>query len=170
MLRKPSALVADRRANAVIELAITMPVLVMALFGVVTGGLIFDRYMTVAQVARVGASMLARGANFALDENKDLLLRGQELSIARTSGDGVVYLTRVVQAPAGTANEGLLVIAERHTIGDPSFAASAVGQPSPATLPLGESMYISEVFHSAESIRFGPVWPDPMRLSAQAYF
>jgi hypothetical protein len=158
--------------------------------------------MTVVQVGRTGASMFARGTNFALDENKDLLLFGQELGITRTGGEGVIYLTRVVLAPSGTANDGQLVIAERHVIGDASFKASVIGKPDDAiwpnpdktaptgdvkdyfeepsavaavpaalqTLPIGESMYIAEVYHEASSLNFGNVWGDSGRMSAIAYF
>ncbi|MCB1021253.1 MAG: pilus assembly protein [Bryobacterales bacterium] len=204
MFRRPkfSPALNCRRGNAVAELALCMPVLVFALLGVVSGGLVFDRYMTVVQLSRNAASMYSRGTNFALDDNKDLLLLGQELSITRNGGDGVIYLTRVVLAPAGTANEGQLVVAERHLIGNPAFAASAVGQPNPSiwpnpdkpaptgevkdyfqdpsavatvpaalmTLPLGESMYIAEVYHSSDGLRFGDVWRDTGRMSAVAYF
>lgn len=191
-----------RRGNAVVELAITMPVLVFALFGVVTGGLVFDRYMTVVQLSRNAASMFSRGTNFALDNNKDLLLFGQELDITRDGGDGVIYLSRVVLAPDGTPNQGQLVVAERHVVGDPDFASSAIGTPNqsiwpdpgkpaptgdvknyfqhpsavaavPAaltTLPLGESMFIAEVYHSADSLSFGKVWGNAKRMSAIAYF
>ncbi len=191
-----------RRGNAVAELAITMPVLVLALFGVVTGGLVFDRYMTVVQLSRNAASMFSRGANFALDDNKNLLLFGQELDITLNGGDGVIYLTRVVLAPVGTPNDGQLVIAERHVIGDANFHASHIGAPSssiwpdpdkppptgdvkdyfqdpsavasvpPAlmTLPLGESMYIAEVYHAADKLNIGDFWGDAKRMSAIAYF
>jgi hypothetical protein len=192
----------NRRGNAVVELAITMPVLVLALFGVVTGGMVFDRYMTVVQLSRIGASMFSRGTNFALDENKDLLLLGQGLEVTRNGGEGVVYLTRLVLAPSGTANDGQLVIAERHVIGNPNFAASAIGAPSSniwpnpdkvgptgdvkdyfndvsavatvpgslLTLPIGESMYVAEVYHTAEGLTFGDVWGGSRRMSAIAYF
>ena len=204
MTRRPNnpSLRLGRRGNAVVELAITMPVLVLALFGVVTGGMVFDRYMTVVQLSRNAASMFSRGTNFALDDNKNLLLLGQELDITISCGGGVVFLTRVVLAPAGTANDGQLVIAERHAIGDLNFASSAIGTPNsniwphpdkPAptgdvkdyfedasavanvpsaltTLPLGESMYIAEVYHAADNINIGDVWGDSKRMSAIAYF
>jgi hypothetical protein len=205
MFRRPNplqSLLRSRRGNAVVELAIVMPALVATLFGVVSGGLVFDRYMTVVQLSRNGASMFSRGMNFALDQNKDLLLLGQELEITRNSGEGVAYLTRVVMAPAGKGNEGQLVIAERHVIGNPNFAPSAVGRPDdliwpdpdksgptgdvkdyfdepsavatvPAalmTLPLGESMYISEVYHTSQGLTFGRFWKDSGRMSAIAYF
>jgi hypothetical protein len=108
----------------------------------------------------------------------------------------------VVLAPAGTGNDGQLVISERHVIGDPNFASSVIGAPSstiwpdpdkpaptgavkdyyddssavasvPAallTLPLGESMFIAEVYHTADGLNFGRVWGDIRHMSAIAYF
>lgn len=192
----------DTRANAFVELALTLPVLTVMLFGVVTGGLVFDRYMTVVQLSRNSAGMMARGTNFAIDANKQLLLTGQTLDITLNSGGGVIYLTRLTPAAPGSSNEGEVVIAERHVIGDPAFHASRLGQPASAvwpnpddqspngdvkdfneeasavatvpatlsTLPLGESMFVAEIYHTAESIRFGRAWRDPMLLSSVTYF
>jgi Flp pilus assembly protein TadG len=66
----------DRRGNAIVELAIALPVLTMTMFGVISGGLIFDRYMTVVQLARTGASVFSRGTDFSKTANKNLLLLG----------------------------------------------------------------------------------------------
>ena len=203
MCRRPTSdRSSSRRGNAVVELAICMPVLVFTLFGVVSGGLVFDRYMTVVQTGRNAASMFSRGTNFAKDDNKDLLLFGQGLDITRTGGNGVIYLSRVVMAPSGTPNDGQLVIAERHVIGNSGYVASSIGQPSPTiwpnpdkpapngdvknyfddpsavaavpaalmTLPLGESMYVAEVYHATDGLKFGNVWNDSGRMSAISYF
>ncbi|MBI1357200.1 MAG: hypothetical protein GC160_22905 [Acidobacteria bacterium] len=195
-------LLRNNRGNAFVELALTLPVLTLMLFGVITGGLVFDRYMTVVQLCRNAAGMMARGANFALATNKQLLLTGQNLEITANGGNGVIYLTRVTVAPPGTANEGEIVIAERHVIGNPNFRPSVLGSPASAiwpnpdkpaptgdvkdfneepsavanvpaalsTLPLGESMYVAEIYHSAESIRFGRAWRDPLQMSSVTYF
>ena len=195
-------LLTNNRANSFVEFALTLPVLTLMLFGVVTGGLVFDRYMTIVQLSRNAAGMLARGTNFALDNNKRLLLTGQSLDMTIDSGSGVIYLTRVTLAPPGSANEGQAVIAERHVIGNASYRASVLGSPasgvwpnpdkpapngdvknyndepsavarvpaSLSTLPPGESMYVAEIYHSAESIRFGRAWRDPLGMSAVTYF
>ncbi len=186
-----------------VELAIGLPVLTLLMFGVISGGLIFDRYMTVVQLARTGASVFSRGTDFSVTANKNLLLLGSEaLGITATGGNGVIYLTRVQLAPPGSDNEGKLVIAERHVIGDPTFRTSYVGTPDddiwpdpdeplpnglvddrndepsavanvPSTLntlPLGESMFIVEVYHRSEDLRFGPAWGDSSLMSAKVYF
>lgn len=193
----------DTRGNAMVELALGLPVLTITMFGVITGGLIFDRYMTVVQLARTGASVFSRGTDFSVTANKDLLLIGSEaLGMTANGGNGVMYLTRVQMATPGSANEGRLVMAERHVIGDPAFHSSYVGAPSnqiwpdpdeplpngmvdnrnndisaratvPATLntlPLGESMFIVEVYHRSNELRFGSVWGNSSTMAAKVYF
>jgi hypothetical protein len=186
-----------------VELAIALPVLTLLMFGVISGGLIFDRYMTVVQLARTGASVFSRGTDFSVTANKTLLLLGSEaLGITAAGGNGVIYLTRVQLATPGSDNEGELVMAERHVIGDPAFHTSYVGtpdssiwpdpdEPSPNglvddrndeptavanvpatldTLPLGESMFIVEVYHRSDDLRFGSAWGNSSLMSAKVYF
>jgi TadE-like protein len=200
MMKLSKNLRRDQRGSAMIELAIGLPTLIMLMFGVVTGGLVFDRYMTVVQLARTGASIFSRGTDFSITANKNLLLLGSEaLGITADAGDGVVYLTRVQKATPGSTNDGRLVIAERDVIGDPAFHASYVGTPNsqiwpdpdeplpnglvddrnnqptaiatvPATLntlPLGESMFIVEVYHRASELRFGTVWGESGLMAAK---
>jgi hypothetical protein len=193
----------DETGNALVEFGLCFPVLILLLFGVVTGGLALDRYMTVLQLGRTGASMMSRGVDFNSTQNKQLFLRGAaDLGINLNSGRGVIYLTRLEKAPPGTAKDGLLVIAERYVIGNTSVAASSVGQPDgsiwpdstnpnpngdvrdrnnqdsavasvPATLnslALGESMFVAEVYASADGILFGDVWGANPRLASVVYF
>lgn len=193
----------DETGNALVEFSLTFPVLVLLLFGVVTGGLALDRYMTVLQLGRTGASMMSRGVDFNSTQNKQLFLRGaSDLGIDVNSGRGVIYLTRVEKGAPGTANDGQMVIAERYVIGDPAIAASVVGQPNagiwpdptnpntngdvkdrnnepsavattPATLAslaLGESMFVAEVYASADGVLFGNVWGSNPRLASIVYF
>lgn len=126
----------DETGNALVEFGLCFPVLILTLFGVVTGGLALDRYMTVLQLGRTGASMMSRGVDFNSTQNKQLFLRGAaDLGIDLNSGRGVVYLTRLEKAPPGTANDGLMVIAERYVIGNTSIAPSSIGQPSASIWP-----------------------------------
>jgi Flp pilus assembly protein TadG len=96
----------DETGNALVEFGLCFPVLILLLFGVVTGGLALDRYMTVLQLGRTGASMMSRGVDFNSTQNKQLFLRGAaDLGINLNSGRGVIYLTRQPPGPqqAGTA-------------------------------------------------------------------
>jgi hypothetical protein len=193
----------DETGNALVEFGLCFPVLVLLLFGVVTGGLALDRYMTVLQLGRTGASMMSRGVDFNSTLNKQLFLRGAaDLGITLNAGRGVVYLTRIEKAPPGTDNDGLMVIAERYVIGNTAIASSSIGQPAgsiwpdptnpnpngdvrdrnneptavattPATLAslaLGESMYVAEVYAGADGILFGNVWGANPRLASVVYF
>lgn len=202
-MNKQRKLLGNERGSAIIELALSLPVGILLMFGVVTGGLVLDRYMTVNQLARTGASVFSRGTDFSVTANKNLLLLGSEvLGITANSGNGVIYLTRVQQGLPGTANASEVVIAERHVIGDPAFHTSSVGQPNsqiwpdpdeptpnglvddrnnqasavatvPAglgTLPLGESMFVVEVYHRANELRFGDVWGDSSMMASRVFF
>lgn len=193
-----------RDGNAIVEFAVCLPVLVVALFTVVTGGFWFDRYMTVLQLGRTGASMFARGMNFSADANKDLLLMAsQGLSMQKTGGKGVIYLTRLVQAPPGSANDGQMVVAERFVIGDSAIRPSKIGTPSGSiwpdttqplpngdvqnyqdepsavatvpssimTLPLGESMFVTEVYHDSQDLNFGKSFiTTPLQMATTVYY
>jgi hypothetical protein len=202
-MKKLRTLLADDCGSAIIELALSLPVAILLMFGVVTGGLILDRYMTVNQLARTGASVFSRGTDFSVTANKNLLLLGSDvLGMTANSGSGVMYLTRVQQGLPGTTNADKLVIAERHIIGDPQFHTSSVGTPNnqiwpdpneptpnglvddrnnqqsaiaivPAglgTLPLGESMFIVEVYHSDNNLRFGNVWGESSVMASRVFF
>lgn len=123
-------------ANAMIEFAVALPLLLMLVLGVLTAGVALDRYITVIQLGRNAASMFARDMDFSVDKNKDLLLKAAGgMSMTRSGGRGVIYLTRVTKAPAGTANAGQLVIAERYVIGNASLASSSIGQPAAQIWP-----------------------------------
>ena len=202
-MQKLRSLSSDERGSAIIELALSLPVSILLMFGVVTGGLVLDRYMTVNQLARTGASVFSRGTDFSVTANKNLLLLGSEaLRITANSGDGVIYFTRVQQGLPGTTNADVVVISERHVIGDADFHASSIGEPDAAiwpdpnepmpngliddrnnqpsavatvpiglgSLPLGESMFIVEVYHQADELRFGDVWGGSSMMASRVFF
>ncbi len=118
---------ATRRGGAVVELAVSMPMLVMLSMGVLSAGLTLDRYLAVQQIGRNTASMFSRDTDFSLESNKELVLRAATgMQMTTTGGQGVIYLSRVVLAPTGTANANSLVVAEHHVIGNSSLAPSTV--------------------------------------------
>ena len=124
-------LIADKRGSALVELGLVAPVATVILFGVVSGGMVLDRYMTVQQLARNAASMFSRGTDFSKTANQDLLLESARgLTIDNSSGKGVIILTRVEVSPEGTGNAGKVVIAERHVIGNADYAPSRFGKPN----------------------------------------
>lgn len=186
------------QGNAMVETALTLPVMILMLFGVFSGGIILERYMTVLQLTRNGAAMFSRGADFSTSDTKQHLLRGADgLNMTLTGGDGVIYLTRIVKADPGTANEDLGVIAERHVVGQASYKSSALGTPASgimqsdgtvtdpmneptavatvpstlvAALPYGTSMHVVEVFHDSSELVLSDMWPSNGQMAAFAYF
>jgi len=202
MRKRLLTLYQDTTGSAFVELGVSLPLITFMLFGVVTGALVFDRYMTIVQLGRNAAGMMSRGMDFSREANKNLLLTGQTLDLSATGGAGVIYLTRITVAPSGTRNAGQTVMAERHVIGDASYRTSSLGEPSAsiwpdpsnnqpngdvkdyneepsavvsvpqalATLPPGESMFVAEVYHSAEALRFGRAWGAPASISTVIYF
>lgn len=184
-----------RRGQSVIEFAVSLPFLVLIVVGTFAVGMLLDRHMTVTQLVRNSGNMFARGIDFSLDANKAVVLRAATgMNMTINSGDGVVFLSLVVIAPPGSGdNEGLPVIAQRYTIGDPQVANSNIGSPpvngdgtvpdffndidARATLPAAitnelqanERVFVSEVFHEPKQLLFpGIVAPEIM--SAVAYF
>jgi hypothetical protein len=124
------------RGSAVIEMALILPLLLLIIFGALTGGMALERYLSVLQVVRYAGSMYARGTDFSVQSNKGLLLMGAgSLGITATGGDGVIYLSAVVKAAPSTRNANQLVVAERFVIGDASFASSRIGSPSASIWP-----------------------------------
>ena len=112
-----------------------LPVLVMLMFGVLAGSIALERYYTVLQLARTGGSMYARGVDWLVQTNRDTLLRTAGAMDVVQGGDAVIYFSRVTPAAAGSANDGNLVVVERHVIGEPGIQASLVAQPSAAVWP-----------------------------------
>ena len=125
-----------RRGTAVMEFALVMPIMLIVSFLALGGGLMVTRYLSVIQLARNAGNMLSRDTDFAVVQNKQLLLMAaNNLNMSVSGGQGVAYLSTVVKAPSGTANAGQLVVAQRFVIGNESLASSRVGTPSSAIWP-----------------------------------
>jgi hypothetical protein len=124
------------RGSAVVEMALMLPLLLLVIFGALTGSLALDRYLGILQFVRYAGSMYARGTDFSVESNKDLLLMGAGgMGITATGGTGVIYLSVVVKAMPGTMNADRLVVAERFVVGNSSFASSRIGTPSASIWP-----------------------------------
>lgn len=182
----------SRRGSALVEFAISFPFLSLLTIGTFAVGVTIDRYLTVAQLVRDGGNMYARGVDFSADQNKQLLLMAASgMGMTTTGGNGVLYLSTVVEGDSG-ANRGVPVIAHRIVIGDSSFAASSAGMPTTvqangdvsnantdsaarAQLPTGltvtgnERIFVAEVFHKPVGIQF-PGFFAPTRIYSRAFF
>ncbi len=183
---------ADRKAQAIGEFAICLPFLVLISVGTFALGVVIDRHLTVTQLVRNAGNMYARGVDFTLQQNKQLILQaadGMQMTVA--GGQGVIYLSTVIVAQTGD-NLGLPVVSERIVIANASMAQSKVGMPAAvlsngevvdydndpqarATLPAGvtlannERVYVAEVFHNPVNLSFEGIFV-PQGLYSVAFF
>ncbi len=138
----------DRRGSAVIEFALTLPILVSLVLGVFMMGLTVIRGISVVQVTRDTAQMFARGLDFSIAANQDIVVRlAAGLNMQRTSGDGTVILSQIMyigdeQCAAGGFPEGDTrcvnrywpVFLRRIVIGNASLRESNFGTPNPGLI------------------------------------
>lgn len=137
-----------------IEFALVLPFLVLALLGVVGVGLTLSRGIQVTQVARDTGHMFFDGVDFSLAGNQQIVGRlayGMGLAsngqgVIDTNGNGTVILSQIIKVGAiectnaGYAtvfvcpNYNQLVIEKRIVIGNSGLRTSAFGTPSAAVL------------------------------------
>lgn len=132
------------RGSAVIEFALTLPILVSLVLGVFMMGLTVIRGISVVQVTRDTAQMFARGLDFSNPANQDIVVRlTAGLNMQRTGGDGTVILSQVMyigdeQCAAGgypigdtrCVNRNWPVFLRRIVIGNASLRESNFGTPN----------------------------------------
>lgn len=130
-----------QRGNSIIEFALVSMFLVPLLLGTVNVGMNLTRAVQVNQVSRDAGHMFARFVDFSLDNNQNIIVRlAYGLGMERTSGNGRVTLTRVMQigdiecAAGGLdvgqcTNYGLPVITQQIVIGDNTKRSSNLGEP-----------------------------------------
>lgn len=140
-IRKASRrLRSDSGANVMFEFAISLPFLVLMVVGTFAVGLMFDRSLTQGQLARNAANMYARGIRFNTVATQQLLVNaatGMNMQLDGT-GDTVVYLTTLTRvrsdancvvggASVPCGNRGLIVMAQRFSVGNTSIGPSIFG-------------------------------------------
>ena len=179
-----------RAGSAVIEFALTLPILISLTLGVFMMGLTVVRGISVVQVTRDTAQMFARGLNFAYAGNQDVVVRlAAGLGMTRTGGNGVVILSQVMyvgdqQCAAGgfpvgdtrCTNRYWPVIIRRIVIGNASLRQSNFGTPNPSLIGsegwLSQGAYLTDV--STRAVGFLSLIPDmaPGQLAymVESYF
>ena len=179
-VRRSRSLIGRRNGQVIFEFAFAFPFLLVVLLGGVIVGLILDRQVAVAQLVRNAGNMYARDFDFEPNTNKQVLLRAASgLDIQIDGGSGIIYLSTVRIAPAGSgANAGLPVVVERFVIGNSAISDSSIAMPTAlgngrvvdpyddeaakATLPQslvdsmieGDRIFVSEVMHAAADLTF----------------
>jgi hypothetical protein len=132
--------------NSLIEFALGFALLLPLYVWMLVYGLDLKRLMEVSQVSRDAGHMYARGVDFSLPGNQDVLVRlAAGMNMTRTGGAGVVILSRVLKvgsqectdggiAVASCTNLGQTVFTQRIVIGNVSLHASKIGTPPGALL------------------------------------
>lgn len=135
-----------RRGNALIEFALAFALLLPLYVWMLVFGLDLRRMMQTSQVSRDAGHMFARGVDFSLPGNQDVLVRlAAGMNMTRTGGAGVVILTRLLKvgaqectdggiAVASCSNLGQTVVTQRLVVGNSSLQASKVASPNNALL------------------------------------
>ncbi|MGB9610198.1 MAG: hypothetical protein ACPL7M_04440 [Bryobacteraceae bacterium] len=135
--------------NSLIEFALGFALLMPLYVWMLIYGLDLKHLMQVSQVSRDAGHMYARGVDFSLPGNQDVLVRlAAGMRMTRTGGAGVVILTRVLKVGAqdctdggialsSCSNLGQAVITQRIVVGNPSLRPSKIGTP-PASLLLAD--------------------------------
>jgi hypothetical protein len=130
-----------RRGNAIIEFALSFALLMPLYVWMLVYGLDLKRMMQTNQVSRDAGHMYARGVDFSLPGNQDIIVRlAAGLNLTRTGGSGVVILSRVMKiGPAECTDGGVPlsqcvnlnqpVITQRIVIGNKSLRPSRIGTP-----------------------------------------
>jgi hypothetical protein len=199
-------LAAGSAGQSVVEFAVALPFLVLMGIGTFAVGIIIDRHLTVGQLVRNGGNMFARGVSFVSDQNKQFLVDAADgMGMTLNGGNAVVYLSLLQRVPSsaqcggGTCtNAGLIVIAQRFSVGNTSLAASKFGMPSqldaegnhldpfgtsearatnvPASLNSASSglqpneiVYVVESFHTPSTIAFPGIF-SPQMMYSRAFF
>ncbi len=137
---------ARRRGNALIEFALALSLLLPLYVWMLVFGLDLRRMMQTGQVSRDAGHMYARGVDFSLPGNQDVLVRlAAGMNMTRTGGAGVVILTTLLKVgaqectdggvPLGSCtNLGQTVVTQRIVVGNASLGASKVASPPAALL------------------------------------
>lgn len=130
-----------RRGNALIEFALALSLLLPLYVWMLVFGLDLRRMMQTGQVSRDAGHMYARGVDFSLPGNQDVLVRlAAGMNMTRTGGSGVVILTRLLKvgtqectdggiAVASCTNLGKTVVTQRVVVGNASLKPSKVASP-----------------------------------------
>jgi hypothetical protein len=138
--------------SAVIEMALILPLLLFIIFTALTCSMGLERYLSGLQVVRYAGSMYARGTDFSVLSNQNLLLMGASgLGITAAGGNGAICLSAVRMATTG----GNLEIAEHFVIGNPSYArCSTAGEVQAiyGSIEMNQRIYVVELSYSLASI------------------
>ncbi len=146
----------SERGNALIEFALAFALLMPLYVWMLVFGLDLRRMMQTGQVSRDAGHMYARGVDFSLAGNQEVLVRlAAGMNMTRTGGAGVVILTRLLKvgeqdcADGGISvgsctNLGQPVVTQRIVVGNAGLKPSLVATPDGGLLQSDGSVIPSD--------------------------
>ncbi|MGQ9917793.1 MAG: hypothetical protein ACUVS7_10285 [Bryobacteraceae bacterium] len=109
-----------QRGNALIEFALAFALLLPLYVWMLVFGLDLKRMMQTGQVSRDAGHMYARGVDFSLVGNQEVLVRlAAGMNMTRTGGSGVVILTRLLKVGAQDCTDGGIAVGSCSNLGQP---------------------------------------------------
>jgi Flp pilus assembly protein TadG len=136
--RKPSR---NEKGNALLEFAAVSIVVIPLFFGMVGAGIQLGRMNEAVQICRDAAHMYARGVDFSLTSNKNILVTlANGTGMTASGGNGVVIMSQIVQVyqadctAAGLSNSqctnlNQVVFINRIVTGNAALRSSNYGTP-----------------------------------------
>lgn len=181
-----------RRGSFLVEFAIAASLLVLLSCGVFAVGINLDRYLAVMHLAQFASDVYRSSAHLDQAAVKQVLLKGTTgLGITAAGGQGVVYLSQISLASAGS-NNGFPVITHRIVLGNAALEASSLGTPltvdaqghvsdyesdtsARAALPTGVTVVDGQTLYAVEVVESGTEtafegWLAVSRMRAKSFF
>ncbi len=134
------------RGNSLIEFALAFALLMPLYVWMLVFGFDLKRMMQTMQVSRDAGHMYARGVDFSLAGNQEVLVRlAAGMNMTRTGGAGVVILTRLLKvgeqdcfdggiSVGACLNLGQTVVTQRLVVGNAGLQSSQVASPPDSLL------------------------------------
>ena len=163
---------AGERGNAMLELAVVAPFLLLTLFGTLSLGIMLGRSVQVDQVCRDLAHMYVDGVDFTQTTNQNIAVQlAQGTGMTAAGGNGVVIFSRVMTVyqvdcdaagyTGSCGNLGQCVVTQRVYIGNQSLRASSFATPTSALMDasgnISSSGYLQGTNNSVQTSGFAPL-------------
>jgi len=132
----------NQKGNALLEFAIVSIVIIPLFFGMVGVGVNLGHMNQVLQITRDAGHMYAKGVDFSVAANQNILVNlATGTGFAATGGNGVMMFSEVIQVyladctaagytSSNCTNLNKLVFTNRIVVGDSTIRASNYGTPS----------------------------------------
>lgn len=159
------------KGTAVVEFALSAPLLVLAFLGTTGLGITLGRSIHAVQYCRDLAHMYADGIDFSVTANKDLAVRLSQMpGMTTTGGNAVVIFSKIITVYAADCtaasvspctNLGQAVVTQRVTVGNTALRSSDFNTPAAIILDpqgfISPAVYLSNSNPTVRATAFTPL-------------